>query len=167
MSRDLIRTLYAYNAWANNRVLDVCRGLTQEQLTAGSGFASPPLSIRDTLVHICGAQEIWLSRWNGVSPTQILKPQDLQTLGALRDYWEQVETHTQAFVDAIDEDNLSTVIHYTNTRGEPFAYPLAELMAHQVNHATQHRSEVALRLTELGHSPGELDLIRYLQAQNK
>ena len=35
-------------------------------------------------------------------------------------------------------------------------------MLHQVNHATQHRSEVAAMLTGFGHSPGWLDLIRYL-----
>lgn len=163
MTRDLIRTLYAYNTWANTRILDATAQLSQEQFLAGSGISNVSPSIRDTLVHQMGAQELWLARWNGVSPTQLLKPEDFGTLGVLRDYWEGVETHTQAFVNAIDEDNLGSVINYTTTKGKPFSQILWELMLHQANHATQHRSEVALLLTQLGHSPGDLDLIIYLR----
>ncbi|MER3418993.1 MAG: hypothetical protein C4290_00025, partial [Chloroflexota bacterium] len=39
---------------------------------------------------------------------------------------------------------------------------LWQLLLHQANHATQHRSEVAYLLTQMGHSPGDLDLLAYL-----
>jgi uncharacterized damage-inducible protein DinB len=37
---------------------------------------------------------------------------------------------------------------------------------HQVNHATQHRSEAALLLTRFGYSPGWLDLLVYVDEQS-
>ena len=37
------------------------------------------------------------------------------------------------------------------------------MLTHLLNHGTQHRSEAAALLTQAGRSPGELDLIVYLE----
>lgn len=160
MSVEMIRTLYNYNAWANRRVLDTAARLSPEQLQATMGASFD--SIHATLVHVMGAQWIWLSRWLGTSPTILLNPADYPDLAAVRQRWDEIERDTQAFVQALDEAGLARVVNYRNTRGSPFAYPLWQLMLHQVNHATQHRSEVAMVMTEFGHSPDGLDLTRYL-----
>ena len=64
------------------------------------------------------------------------------------------------------EPRLAAVVEYTNFHGERWAYPLWQQMTHQVNHATQHRSEAALMLTQAGHSPGGLDLLYFVDLQN-
>lgn len=38
-------------------------------------------------------------------------------------------------------------------------------MIHPVNHATQHRSEAAAVLTQFGYSPGDLDLLLFIDVE--
>jgi uncharacterized damage-inducible protein DinB len=160
---DYFRTLYGYNAWANERILESAAHLTGEQFLAGAGASFD--SVRDTLVHTLSSQRMWLSRWQGASPRAALNPADFPDLATIRARWQQVEQDTRAFVAALDDAALNRVIQYVTTDGAPKARPLWQMMVHQVNHATQHRSEVAMILTQFGHSPGGLDFIRYVDLQ--
>jgi uncharacterized damage-inducible protein DinB len=154
-----IRTLYAYSAWANARVLDAAARLSPAQfLMPGPGGAA----IQDTLVHTISAQWVWLRRWQGASPGALWDPAEFADLATLRTRWSAIEEETEAYLAGLTEADLARVISYVNFQGEPWAYPLWQQLMHQVNHATQHRSEVALMLTERGCSPGWLDLLVYL-----
>jgi len=133
---------------------------TQLTLTKATGASHG--SVRDTLVHIMHAQWIWLQRWKGISPRTVLRPDDFPDLDAIRTRWTALEQETRHFVETVGEAELARVIRYTNTKGEEWAYPLWQMLIHQANHATQHRSEAAMLLTEMGHSPGDLDLLIYL-----
>lgn len=162
MLREMIRTMYSYNNWANERILDACSHLSQQQFVAGEGVSTANPSIRDTLVHVLGAEELWLARFNGVSPTQFLEPKDFGTFDLVRQYWYEVAAHMQGYIDHVEDDLLQESLHYQNLAGKPNAYPRWEAMLHLVNHGTQHRSELALLLTQLGYSPGDLDLLVYM-----
>jgi uncharacterized damage-inducible protein DinB len=158
-----IRDLYAYSAWANARILDTAEQLTPEQFTTpGDGFGS----IRDTLVHTASAQWLWLERWRGASPTDLWHPADFPDIATLRIRWDEVEVATSTYIATLREPDLARVVSYVNFQGETWAYPLWQQLLHQVNHATQHRSEAALLLTRLGYSPGWLDLLVYVDEQS-
>jgi SAM-dependent methyltransferase len=87
---------------------------------------------------------------------------DFADLDAVRTRWDQIEADTRRFVAALTEHDLNRIVAYRNTRGQRWAYPPWQQMVHQVNHATQHRSEIALLLTRFGHSPGDLDLLVFV-----
>ncbi|HYS18496.1 MAG TPA: DinB family protein [Candidatus Binatia bacterium] len=160
MTTDLVRTLYRYSEWATARILDAATRLSPEQLAAPSGASYS--SVRETLVHIMGAQWLWLSRWNGTSPTAMLDARQFPGLESIRARWDQIEHDTRRFVTNLTDTDLARVVEYRNTRGERWAYPLWQQVVHQVNHATQHRGEIAAALTQLGHSPGDLDLLIFI-----
>jgi uncharacterized damage-inducible protein DinB len=160
---ELIRTMYRYNAWANARILDTAARLTPAQLIAPGGASFD--SVRDTLVHTMNAQWLYLERWHGRSPRAwpaVGAPPDV---ASIRGRWDEIEHETQAFVAGLTEGRAAEAVAYTNMEGERWAYPLWQQMLHQVNHATQHRSEVAMVLTNLGHSPGWLDLLYFIDRE--
>jgi uncharacterized damage-inducible protein DinB len=159
MLLDVIRSLYQYNPWANHRILIATSELTPEQflVQAGSSYSS----IRDTLIHTISAEWIWLSRWKGTSPKAMLGAADFSDLQSIQTRWDTVEAETQQFIDQLNPSQLIEVVTYINTRGEKWSYPLWQQMIHQVNHATQHRSEVAAILSHFGCSPGDLDYLVY------
>ena len=164
MLGEAIRTLYGYNGWATQRVLDTAALLTPEQLhapqSAGRG------SVRDTLVHMMGTQRGWLSWWDGSlsleeAQRRRREPADFPDIAAVRALWEQVESQTQAFVAGLSDDDVARVFTRPMPNGAEWQMPLWRMMLHVANHGTQHRSEVAAMLTGFGHSPGDLDLLFY------
>jgi len=160
---EAIRDLYAYSAWANARILEMAEQLTPEQYTTANEGTG---SIRDTLVHTASAHWLWLERWRESSPRGLWDPADFPDVATLRSRWEEVEDATSAYIATLREPDLARVISYVNFQGETWAYPLRQQLLHQVNHATQHRSEAALLLTRLGYSPGWLDLLFYVDQRD-
>ena len=155
--------MYRYNAWANARVLEAAANLTPQQLVEPRGASFD--SVRDTLVHTLGAQWLYLERWHGRSPKAMPEPAAFSDLASIRTRWAEVERDTASFVAGLDDAKAAAPIEYTNFQGERWTYPLWQQMLHQVNHATQHRSEAAMILTAFGHSPGWLDFLYFIDLE--
>lgn len=160
MNKQDMITLYNYNQWANAKILNATANVTQEQFVAPASF--PHGGLRSTLVHALFAEWIWRRRWEGTSPTSRFKPEDFPTFESLQARWLAEENQLMEFVDGLSDERLNNSFSYRNTAGEPFTRILWHAMAHVVNHGTQHRTEAAAMLTDLGHSPGDIDLIYFL-----
>lgn len=154
-----IRELYAYNRWANHRLLDAASRLGPEAFTKDLGSSFP--SVRDTLAHILAAEWIWLERWRGRSPTGPPDAWDLSTPDAIRGAWAEVERDRQAFLAGLDDAAPGREIAYRNTGGEPFEQPLGQMLRHVVNHSSYHRGQVVTMLRQLGAEPPATDLILF------
>jgi uncharacterized damage-inducible protein DinB len=161
MKKVEILTLYQYNTWANNRILNATAQVTPEQFLAPAAFSYG--SLRGTLVHSLFAEWIWRKRWEGHSPTEWLIPEDFPNFESLWSRWKEEEKALMAFVENTSDSDLEEAVHYRRTGGESRENILWHLMVHLVNHGTQHRSEAAVILTDFGHSPGDIDFIIYLR----
>lgn len=163
MNKQDIQLLYRYNSWANAKILDVASKLTLEQFLADGEY--PHGGLRGTLTHALFAEWIWRKRWEGASPSTGFRPEDFPTPEALRTRWLEEEKALTQFVESVSEERLNATFQYKTTNGDPKENILWEVMAHVVNHGTQHRAEAAAMLTALGHSPGDIDLIVYLRTR--
>ena len=160
MNKQDILLLFKYNQWANAKILDAAANLTPEQFTAPATF--PHGGLRGTLVHALSAEWIWRTRWEGTSPTYMLKAEEFPDFPSLRARWAEEEMRLMNFVRGVPEERLDNTFDYTNTAGKPFTRILWHAMAHLVNHGTQHRTEAAAMLTDYGCSPGDIDLIFFV-----
>ena len=170
MDLERIRLLYAYNQWANARLLDQAEKLTPEQSHAPNhgGFGS----VHDTLVHLMETEFFWSGLiWPGKAididwePFEF-DPNDYPDVAAIRARWAEIESDLFAFIDALTPDgewSPERVIVWSSDGVARRRRPLWLSMLDVFIHATQHRSEIAMALSRSGYSPGELDLSLYMR----
>jgi uncharacterized damage-inducible protein DinB len=163
MFLDAIVRLYDYQREVNNHVLKVAEQLSTEELTAVIVEGQP--SIRDTLLHSFDVIQInaawWSRRLSGEEAFALEFPSEIYTnISELRVLWESGDSEVTSFIDSLDSDaDLGRIYKRKTPEGEMRTRVLWEMMLHVINHGTQHRSEVALMLTKLGHSPGDMEIL--------
>jgi uncharacterized damage-inducible protein DinB len=159
MNRQDIITLYNYNAWANGRILRAIEPLAPEAFLRDLKNSFP--SVRDTLAHILGAEWIWLRRWHGESPSQILPATDFPSLASLKDRYSSVEKERRVFLEGLSEERMAQPFRYRDTAGKEHSLVFVQSLQHVVNHGTYHRGQITTMLRQLGASPVSTDLARF------
>ncbi len=159
MQLDVIRELYNYNNWANQRTISSVTPLTQQMFlrSMGNSFGS----VRDTLAHILGAEWIWLERWLGRSPKALLSASDFPTVQAIQQRWAAVRHDQSQYIQTLVPGRLQDEVSYINTRGERYVYTLWRQMVHVVNHSSYHRGQITTLLRQIGAEPVSKDLLVY------
>ncbi|PYU21908.1 MAG: damage-inducible protein DinB [Acidobacteria bacterium] len=155
------RALFAYDAWANRRILDATAALSPEQFTRdlGSSFRS----VRDTLAHILGAEWVWLERFHGRMPASLPSADQFPDLASLRGRWTQFESDLLSYVGGLSAADLERSFDYRDTKGNPHSFVLWQALQHLANHGTYHRGQVITLLRQLGAKPVSTDLIGFFR----
>ena len=156
-----IHSLFDYNYWVNQRILETAAGLSKEQFTAPGPLSHG--SVHDTLVHTLDAESVWRQRCQGSSPESFLSQDDFPDLDSLARRSHEEEKAMRFYLAGLTDGDLTSIIRYTRTGGTWYETPLWQILLHVINHGTQSRSEAAVLLTQFGHSPGDLDYMIFLR----
>jgi uncharacterized damage-inducible protein DinB len=171
MTAEHFRLLFEYNVWANDQVLAKAAAVAEADYFAvapGLSFGS----LHATLVHTLVAEIVWLARWQGGRPPESLRDarqadrlarEEIPTFARLRELWRAEQAKQASFLASLTDTDVESSLSYQDQYGNPYTQPLWQLMTHALNHGTQFRAEAAVRLTQLGLSPGDLDLIVWLR----
>ena len=164
MTPEEVRLLFDYNAWANQRSLEAASQLSDEQFIKplGSSFSS----VRDTLVHICGAEWVWLERCHGRSPASIPDLSRVQTLAALREHWKPQAERLLIFIRGLTQDDLDRVMEYRTFNFGVYKNPMWKSLQHLANHGTYHRGQITTLLRQLGTKPILTDLLHFYRERS-
>lgn len=160
-----ITTLHAYSSWATNRFFDALEKLTPDQLAQDMRVSHG--SIRGTLLHMIGAEKIWLERWKGETPAAFLSAADAPDLAALKRIWTATGKATAAWLGTLNDRTLQAEFTMTTAAGKTFTHVYAAAFQHLVNHSTYHRGQITAMLRQLGVAPPATDLIVFLRETAK
>ena len=154
MNADDMRSHFAYDRWATRQVLAQLDGV--DAAIWGATGVVGERGLGSILVHMLGAHQRWRIAISQEGDGERPAPEDepLPDPASLVDRWEAEFSAMDGLLANLSDGLLAY-------RHEGIA--VWQMLAHLVNHGTQHRSEAALLLTQAGHSPGELDLIVYLE----
>src|SRR5258705_6785425 len=163
-----VRHLFDYTEWANGLALNAAAGLTEENLRRDFNISHS--SILGTLVHMAGAEWIWLERWHGNSPAKkeawsLWTNEACPDLKTLNQRWRDVVDRRARLISEIDEARLAADLPFKLLSGDRSSLPLVDQMHHVANHATMHRGQVVGMIRQMGLAPPSTDLLFYLRSE--
>lgn len=155
LTTDTLTTLFQHNRWANLGILEQCAALTTKQLDAS--MTGTYGSIRDTLQHIVLAERSYYSR---ISTGQRYRhPEDAppMTLDEMRESLRRSGAGLIEWALNVKADDTVQI----DWDGTPRDVPKTIILTQVINHATEHRAQIMVILTQLGIQPPELDSWTY------
>src|SRR6266850_1334228 len=163
-----IRHLFDYTEWAKELAMNAAAKLSEDNLRRDVGISHQ--SIFGTLLHMAGAEWIWLKRWNGRSPAKAeawsqWTTQSCADLAALKDRWTKVVDRRWKYVSELDDAKLASELAFNLLSGDPSSMRVVDQMQHVANHATMHRGQVVGMIRQLGIEPPSTDLLFYLRRE--
>jgi uncharacterized damage-inducible protein DinB len=161
-----IRHLFDYTEWANELAMEAASKLPNDQLRRDFGISHK--SIFGTLLHMAGAEWIWLERWNGRSPAKAeawsqWTTESCDDLPTLKERWSGVIHNRNRYVSQLTDSSLADELAFKLLSGDPSSMRLVHQMQHVVNHSTMHRGQVVGMIRQLGIDPPSTDLLFYVR----
>jgi uncharacterized damage-inducible protein DinB len=162
-----IKHLFDYTEWANGRVIGAVSKLPDEDFRRD--VRTSHTSIFGTLLHMAGAEWIWLERWNGRSPAKetawsLWTTESCANLEILKERWRDVIDRRAHFISELDEERLGAELTFKLLSGDPSSMRVVDQMQHVANHATMHRGQIVGMIRQIGVEPPPTDLIFYLRS---
>lgn len=163
-----VKRQFDYTEWANALAMEAAVKLPDESLRRDVGISHR--SIFGTLVHMAGAEWIWMERWHGHSPSKaeawgLWNTDSCADLATLKERWDAMTERRTRFLSELNEERLTADVAFNLLNGDASSMPLVDQMQHVVNHATMHRGQVVGIIRQLGLDPPATDLIFYLRRE--
>jgi len=148
LMKDLLLNYTRYNLRANKLLCDVMAALTDEQIDMEIVSSFP--SIRKTVYHMWGAEDIWKRRLSRES-TDTWAPKHFK--GAFTEAlqsWQDTSQWYIDFIQAAGDELLLGNLTYKNMAGDEYTNSVRDIVQHVMNHSTYHRGQLVTMLRQAG-----------------
>ena len=150
--------LFEHNLWANTNLFGLCEGLDDVVLDASVNGCYG--SIRETLRHIARGEALYVGILTSPRPDEVrsnwLKQFPVDTSK------EFVKSTGEALIRCAREIPGDAILEGFRDDGYEYRFPASSMFIQAINHATEHRTQIATILTQKGIQPPDLDGWVYL-----
>jgi uncharacterized damage-inducible protein DinB len=147
MNADAFRHFYNYHFAENRKVWEHVTSLTFEQFTQKVDYSRG--SVREQIVHLLAADDVWFSELRGVEPSEPLSDTiDVDDREVIRAFLDKVENNSRAYLADLQDDML-----FSKPIKEPEEDQILtiwQVLLHVANHATDHRAQLLRVLHDFG-----------------
>ena len=148
MTENFLAKLFEHNNWANLKIIEACRALSDEQLDTEPQSAVKG-NIRDTLIHLVTSQRGYLALLTLPMDQRPTTPLEFAEL-------EESARTSGAGLMALAKGERQPFEARLTTRNDYYAEPWV-VMLQVINHATEHREQIKSMLTALDVTLPEID----------
>ena len=148
MTDPFLIKLFEHNNWANQKIVEACSSLSDEQMDAEPRSATQG-SIRNTLIHLVSAQRGYLALL-----TQPVEER-LQGFPPINDIQDSIQQSGDGLL-ALAKGDSKPFQSRLQTRDGYYTDPWV-VMLQVINHATEHREQIKSMLSALGVTPPSID----------
>lgn len=160
-----ISRLFEYNKWAWRRVFPSLEALSEEEY-----FAERPFfwqSFHGLTAHGYGAEQVWLQRLEGHSPSRLPGASEFASFDELQAAWGPLWEAWGEFLGTLTESRFNDFLEYRNIEGTAYVLKVDDVLRHVFNHATEHRSQMTPVLAQLGHPTEPLGFGRFAMTRKE
>ena len=141
-----LRKQFAYDAWENQEVLATAR--------AGGAASDRVLQL---LAHILAAERLWLERVTQQPQSMAVWPEANAAQCEAQAF--EMQRLWAEFFDTLSVEGLTRTVSYKNSKGEPWASTVHDVLTHVILHSAYHRGQIASHMREKGEAPAYTDYI--------
>jgi uncharacterized damage-inducible protein DinB len=161
LGKEMLVTMFDYDAAMNARLLDCAARVSDEQLDAPSGYSVG--SLRQTLWHTLIVAYGWRSQCQGVDArAQPLPVEPTAAVAAFERFQQEEAARVQTFLAEASDDDLAEQVTLKRPDGTERSLTRWQILTHILYHSAQHRSEMAELLTRYDQSPGDTDFLFFV-----
>ncbi len=162
IGKEMLTTMFDYNARTNVRLLDCAAKVGDEQLDEPSNYSVG--SLRQTLWHTLIVEYGWggFCRGEVIDRTQPPPIEPTATVAAFQAFQAQESERMHSYIRGASDNDLMETLTRKHPDGTDRVFIRWHVLVHMLYHSAQHRSEAAELLTRYGQSPGDTDFIYFV-----